>query len=130
MSAGRHWVVEAKSEATSLTIKRDYLGQLSHSADWFEAAYHSPSLTQTPILIHPSRTPNWDASPRQGARVMTFDRLAELREAVRGFAAALEGGERFRDPTAVEANLRQFHLNAGELTQQWTQDFLPSAPQP
>jgi len=45
MSAGRHWVVEAKSEATSATIKRDYLGQLSHSADWFEAAYPSPSLT-------------------------------------------------------------------------------------
>lgn len=129
MSAGRHWVVEAKSEATSATIKRDYLGQLSHSADWFEAAYPSPSLTQIPVIIHPSRTPNWDATPRQGARVMTFDRLAELRDAVQGFAAALESGERFRDPAAVEANLRQFHLNASDLTQKWTQDFLPPASQ-
>ena len=61
---------------------------------------------------------------------MTFDRLAAFREAVQGFANALTGGERYRDRSAVEANLGQFHLTSGELTQKWTQDFLPSGPRP
>ncbi|KAB1661558.1 DEAD/DEAH box helicase [Pseudoclavibacter sp. CFCC 13796] len=129
MSTGQHWVVEAKSEAAAETISRDYLGQLSGSADWFDATYAGTSFTQVPILIHPSRTPNWDATPRQGARIMSFERLKELRDAVKNFAVALADKERFRDQTAVGANLRQFHLSADELTQQWTQDFLPQASQ-
>lgn len=130
IGGGRHWVVEAKSESTATTISRDYLEQLSHSADWFDAENNGRAVTQTPILIHPSRTPHWDAVPRQGAVVMTFDRLADFREAVQGFANALTTGERYRDRASVEANLRQFHLTAGELTQKWTQDYLPSGPRP
>ncbi len=130
LGAGRHWVVEAKSESAAPTISRDSLEQLSHSADWFDAENNGRAVTQTPILIHPSRTPSWDAVPRQGATIMTFDRLADLRAAVHGFANALTSSERYRDRAAVEANLREFHLTAGELTQKWTQDFLPPAPRP
>lgn len=111
------------------TVKRDYLEQMSHSADWFDSEYANNVATQVPILIHPSRSPHWDAVPRQGARAMTFERLADLRAAVHGFATALESDERYRDAGAVEANLRQFHLNAGALKEKWTQDFLPPAAQ-
>jgi len=100
---------------------------LSHSADWFESENNGRIVTQIPILIHPSRTPNWDAVSRQGAVVMTFERLGALRDAVEGFATALTSGERFRVQADVQTNLQHFQLTAGQLTPKWTQDFLPAA---
>jgi len=127
IGGGKHWVVEAKSEAQAEYISREYLEQLSHSADWFESENNGRIVTQIPILIHPSRTPNWDAVSRQGAVVMTFERLGALRDAVEGFATALTSGERFRVQADVQTNLQHFQLTAGQLTPKWTQDFLPAA---
>lgn len=125
----RYWVVEAKSEATAAQVSRDYLEQLSHSMDWFEADYPEPRHTALPVMIHPSRQPTWNAVPRQGARVITFARLERLRDAVGRFTAALlpDGGYAVKD--LVAQNLNQFGLNAGSLQQRWTEPFLPPATQ-
>ena len=125
----RYWVVEAKSEATAAQVSRDYLEQLSHSMDWFEADYPEPRHAAVPVMIHPSRQPMWDAVPRQGARVMTFARLERLRDAVGGFTAALLPDAGYTSKEAVAQNLSQFGLNAGALQQRWTEPFLPAAAQ-
>ncbi|MCD2498496.1 helicase C-terminal domain-containing protein [Microbacterium nymphoidis] len=118
---GRYWVIECKSEAQASEVSREYLEQVSHSADWFEDKY--PGFEQLPIIIHPSRTPMWDAVPRKTARVMTFARLESLRTAVRGFASAVCLDNAYRDAERVKANLEHFGLAASEIEQRWTQSF-------
>lgn len=120
----QYWVIEAKSEATATEVSREYLEQLSHSIDWFDADYPEPRHTALPVMIHPSRQPMWDAVPRQGARVVTFDRLERLRTAVSGFTAALGPDNGYQSKGAVAENLIQFGLNAGAIQQRWTEPFL------
>lgn len=123
----RYFVMEAKSESVATQVSRDNLEQLSHSIDWFDDAYSEPRHTAVPILIHPSRQPMWDARPRQGARVMTFDKLTQLREAVRRFATALLSNSDYERSGEVGKNLVQFGLIASQLEQRWTEEFLPPA---
>lgn len=121
IGGGRYWVIECKSEATANEVSRDNLEQITHSADWFDQRY--PEFEQLPLLIHPSRTPMWDAVPRKTARAVTFEKLADLRDAVRGFAAALCVDNGYRSAATVKANLQQFGLAAADLEQRWTQKF-------
>jgi len=123
----RYFVIEAKSESVVAQVSRDNLEQLSHSMDWFDGEYSEPRHTAAPILIHPSRLPMWDARPRQGARIMTFDKLAQLREAVRRFATALLADANYQRTSVVGENLNQFGLSASQLEQRWTEAFLPPA---
>ncbi|WP_053386664.1 helicase C-terminal domain-containing protein [Leucobacter japonicus] len=119
----RFWVLEAKSEATATEISRDNLEQLTHSADWFERDYSDPRYSYTPILIHPSALPMVDAVPRQNARVITFDDLAGLREAVKAFVGAIASPSAMRDEAVIRENLSHLHLSAGQLEQKWTRPF-------
>lgn len=123
IGGGRYWVIECKSEATAAEVSRDYFEQVSHSADWFDQKY--PEFEQLPLMIHPSRTPMWDAVPRKTARAITFDKLAALRAAVHDFAGALCTDNSFRDRAKVKANLQHFGLAASEIEQRWTQKFTP-----
>ena len=123
IGSDRYWVVEAKSEAIVDEVSRGYLEQLSHSMDWFESEYPEPSRTALPVIVHPSNRPMWDAVPRAGARAMTFAKLEQLREAVRGFAAAVAIGEGYRTVEIVRQNLVHFGLNMGQLAERWTVDF-------
>lgn len=123
----RYFIIECKSEATVEEVSREYLEQLSHSADWFDAEYPEGRHIGIPIMIHPSRKPMWDAVPRQGARAMTFARLEGLRTAISGFVGAIQIGDGFRDVAVVSRNLTHFGLNSGSLQQRWTEEFLPPA---
>lgn len=119
------WVVEAKSESNpdSQSVSREYLRQLSGSADWFESTLGGHGANYVPIIICPSRVPEWNAFPRKNARVMTFNRLAEFRKALRGFVTAITSGDNFINQRAVSTNLEQFNLMSNQLTQKWTQNF-------
>lgn len=119
-------VIECKSEATAAKASRDDLEQLSHSMDWFDDKYTEPRYTATPIMIHPARTPHADAIPRQGARVITFERLAELRDAVRQWTRALATDAGYTDETAVKAALTEHGFLGGQFEKQWTQKWIDS----
>ncbi|KQW06451.1 hypothetical protein ASC66_08165 [Leifsonia sp. Root4] len=118
-----YWVIECKSEATADFVPRKDLEQLSHSMDWFARDYSDVRFTGTPVMIHPSRTPKEDAVPRQGARVMSFERLPEFRSAVRDFASAIAIADGFKHHDIVQRNLTEFHLTGGTIEQKWTQPF-------
>ncbi|GIT78485.1 DEAD/DEAH box helicase [Leifsonia sp. LS1] len=121
-----YMVIECKSEAVSTRISRSELEQLSHSVDWFDSEYSEPRYTATPVLIHPSRTPFADAIPRQGARVLTFEKLAELRDAARDWTQALTVDAAFKDESKVKAALAQFGFLGSQFESRWTQPPLPS----
>lgn len=125
---GQYWVIECKSESTSDSISRSDLEQLSHSVDWFNSEYNDPTLNCLPVMIHNSRRPNWDAVPRQSARVVPFDVLADLRAAVRAFVTELASDPSHRTPAAIRESLVQHRLNAAALEQQWTKEFAQAVP--
>jgi hypothetical protein len=114
----RYWIIECKSGATVARIARHDLAQLSHSADWFAASYDE-SCSGVPVLVHPSRQVASDATARQGVAIMTFEKLAALRDAVREFATAA-GVSGFTDRGAVARRLESTGLNAGALQERWT----------
>lgn len=118
-------VIECKSEATADQISRDNLGQLSSSIDWFDGEYSEPRYSATPVLIHPSRRPFSDAVPRQGTRIITFDKLSELREAVRAWTQTLAIDAAYRDEASVKAELTRHGFLGGEFESRWTQPPLP-----
>lgn len=128
IGVGKYWVIEDKSEAVAIEVSQDYLEQLSGSFDWFENAYNGAQFEGVPVLVHPSRQPMWDATPRQGARVMTFERLTLFRAAIKDFTTAIRIDNGYLDREVVHANLSQFGLAADMLEARWTQKFRnPSA---
>lgn len=130
IGGGAYWVIECKSEAVAAQVSLDYLQQLSGSVDWFDSVYKEPEFSALPVMIHPSRQPMWDASVRQGARIMTFEKLAEFRSAVRGFTAAIRENDNYRSAAVVASNLTQFGLSANQLPERWTQTFTLPATRP
>jgi hypothetical protein len=128
VGAGKYWVIEVKSESTANEVSRDYLGQVSRSFDWFESVYGDSQFSGVPVLVVPTRQPMWNAVARQGARAMTFERLALFREAIKGFTTAIRENNGYLDSTVVGSNLAQFGLAASVLEDRWTQKFKnPSA---
>lgn len=115
-----YWVIECKSEATSATISRGDLEQLTHSVDWFESKYTEPRFGRVPVMIHPSRAPHFDATPRQGSRIMTFPHLADLRQAVRGWGQSLLVDAGYRNVASIKEALVQYHLAGNMIEQKWT----------
>lgn len=116
------WIIEAKSEAIAKEVRREYLKQLTNSTDW--CIKHYPGNYKClPILIHPSRHPKSDAIARESARVMTFDKLGKLRDAVRRFSRAIQIESGYRDFKTVESNLIEYNLDSNSFINQWTQTF-------
>jgi hypothetical protein len=112
-------VIECKSASQAGSISKVDAAQLSHSIDWFAESYDE-TCAATPLLIHPSRQLHSKASPRDGMRVLTFEKLRDLRAAVDTFAKALASSEIAHDPEAVNDRLGALQLNGAALTQKWT----------
>jgi len=51
--------------------------------------------------------------------VITFDKLAKLRDAVTKYAAALAADNGYRDPDRVSTQLATWQLNGQSLAQHW-----------
>jgi hypothetical protein len=92
--------------------------QLSHSLDWFAEKYDH-TCSPTPILIHHTAELHQKASARPGTRVITFAKLAKLREAVTCYAAALAADNDYRDPDKVSEQLATWQLNGKKIAQHW-----------
>jgi hypothetical protein len=115
----KYHVVECKSGATADLISRHDIEQLSHSMDWFAEQYDTTAVA-TPIMIHKVAVLRPDASARQGTRIITFDKLAELRKAARDFAEAIAQDQAYEDYSMVGQRLMTFNLTAGQLANKWT----------
>ena len=111
-------VIECKSGSTAESIWRHDAEQLSHSMDWFNEKYDQTS-SATPVLIHNTNVLHKQASARSGATVITFDKLAKLRDAVRKYAAALAADEDYRDTGKVSTQLAAWGLDGKSFVQNW-----------
>ncbi|WP_143447402.1 DEAD/DEAH box helicase [Kineosporia sp. R_H_3] len=111
-------VIECKSGSTTDAIWRHDAEQLSHSMDWFDEKYDH-TCSATPILIHKSLMLHKQASARPAARVVTFDNLVKLRDAVSKYAAALAADNGYRDTGKISAQLATWGLNGKSFVQKW-----------
>jgi hypothetical protein len=115
----RYFVIECKSGSQAAEISRGDASQLSHSMDWFREAYGS-SAEATPILIHPTRQLHAKASARAGTRILTFEKLVELRGAVNTFSTAVAHDGGYREAKMVAERLGALGLNAAAFADRWT----------
>ncbi|NKZ03134.1 DEAD/DEAH box helicase [Actinomadura latina] len=111
-------VIECKSGGTTDSIWRHDAEQLSHSMDWFAEKYDH-TCTATPVLLHNTHVLHKQASARPGTRVITFAKLAELREAVSKYAAALAADNGHKDFSKISSQLATWSLNGKAFIQKW-----------
>jgi hypothetical protein len=111
-------VIECKSGASADAISRSDIEQLAQSVDWFESAY-DPTCTATPVLVHPASRLDRQATARPETRVITFDRLADFRDAVRRLSVAVARNSAYRDPGRTAERLAAEGLNAPQLAERW-----------
>jgi hypothetical protein len=112
---GHYVVIECKSGVNTTFIAKKDAAQLSQSMDWFEQTY--PDAQAVPVMVHPTSSLHSTATMPKGSRVITTEKLGDVRQAVTDFGAALAVGAGYRDPAAVEAQLHALHLRASALIQ-------------
>lgn len=122
-------IVECKSGVENDFISRKDAAQAGHSVDWFLERYDGSTLSPVGLLIHKSNRLNHNASARGGTRVITFDKLAKLRESILKFAHNVCTVERWQNSEAIGERLLHYRLTAGQLLGIWAlptkKTFLP-----
>lgn len=114
----RALVTECKSGVTTDSISRHDAAQLSNSIDWFGEQYDS-SHRATPLMVHKTNILHSKASARDGMRVITFDKLQKLTEAVSKFTQAISHDGSWKDGGAAADRLASFHLTASQFLNAW-----------
>lgn len=116
---GTFLVIEDKSGAADgHPVYKNDAKQLSNAMDWFREQY--PSSTGTPVLVHPWSTFSSDAAIPTGCRVLTTEKLTELRTALDQLATELSDGDAYRDPTRVGQLLAYHGLTAQHFVDRYT----------
>jgi hypothetical protein len=118
LGSSRVLVIECKSGATTDSISRRDIEQLTHSMTWFRETYDQ-TLQPTPVMIHPVRSLHPQASALPGTQIITFSKLEELRAAVRKFAGALAAVPEELDASVVRARLREHGLLGASFAATW-----------
>jgi hypothetical protein len=111
-------VIECKSGSEQDEIAKSDMAQLSHAIDWFEEAYDGAG-NAVPVMVHPSRQMEGKASAREGARILTFEKLGEFLDAVETLATAVANCEPFLDPKEIQKRITVLGLNAPVLVDRW-----------
>ena len=115
-------VIECKNGATVKTISKDYCNQLNGSGEWFTNNYDK-TCRYTPILIHPSITFDYDASPKEGTRIINKEKLELLRENIRQFIKSLCLDNKISDDISIRKRLLQHNLTNDKFCETYTSSF-------
>lgn len=114
-------VIECKSGVETLFIAKNDANQLSGSIDWFGSEYDRTGKA-IPLMIHRVSKLHDVARAREGMRVMTFEKLDELRDAVHRFARALASKGAYRDAELVREQLEALGLGGRGFADRWTSE--------
>lgn len=110
----QHAVTELKTGCSTATIAKKDLDQLGGSVRWHEL--QNLGTAPLPVMIHPSSVCDPAGTPVPGMRVVTPDKLDQLKLAVRAYATALADGQgRWGDEAAVTQQLARNKLDAARI---------------
>lgn len=117
-------VIECKSgvDNDGRLISKDHCNQLLGASSWFKRNYDK-TCEATPILIHPNNKFQKEASPSADIRIIDDTKLAELRKAVRGYAAAVAGLGGLKDQAEIAKKLDQFGFTSAKFLDTYTRRF-------
>jgi hypothetical protein len=107
-------VIECKSGAESNEISRTDIGQLANSMFWFHEKY-DPSCKATPVMVHPNRRLHVKASASTGTRIITREKLEDLRGHVLDLAQSLTTSGAFVDIAEIGLRIESAQLTAKQL---------------
>ena len=117
-----YFVIECKNGAIVNTICKGYCDQLTGSSEWFINNYDS-TCRYTPILIHPSITFEFDASPKAGVRIINEEKLELLRENIRQFINSLCSENKINDDKSIRERLLYYKLTNDKFCETYTSSF-------
>ncbi|MBB0242689.1 DEAD/DEAH box helicase [Streptomyces alkaliphilus] len=121
----QHAIIELKTGSSSDLISKDDADQLGGSVRWHESI--APDIRAQPVMLHPSSTLHTQSPPVPGLRVVTPNKLDELREAVAGVTRALATGHgRWGNEQSVAAELQRAKLTAGAIFSTYTETARPA----
>jgi hypothetical protein len=115
----RFLAIECKSGATGDVIYRHDMAQLAHSVNWFVESYGAGS-TCAPLMVHPVNVLASDATPPPDCRIVTKEKLGDLRTAAKSMVTALASGDSWADPAAVGEQLKSRLLTAGDIVSRYS----------
>jgi hypothetical protein len=116
LTGDRHAVTELKTGCTTDTIVKKDLDQLGGSVRWDQEQH--PGVDALAVMVHPSRALDAKAIAVPGMRVITQQKLEDLKAAVVAYVVALgDGPGRWKDEQAVATQLTHHRLTAGALFQ-------------
>lgn len=113
-------VIECKNEAVVESISKKYCNQLNGSLIWFET--HYPMISKvTPIMIHPYNKFEYAASPHPSVRIITKEKLEELRANLGAFLTQVASCN--YDMGTVAGLLKRFNLEHDLFLNHYTVEF-------
>jgi len=118
-----YFVIECKNEAlsTTTTITKTYCNQLNGSCNWFEGKYGHQNYT--PIMIHPSSTFTYAASPNPKIRIITAENLLKLCNSVKSFIASVALTNELNNPEKIRSKLIAQSLRSSDLVDMYTSPY-------
>ncbi|WP_267378883.1 DEAD/DEAH box helicase family protein [Bacillus sp. GM_Baccil_2] len=113
-------VIECKNEATAEAISKKYCNQLNGSVHWFQSQY--PLITNVrPIMIHPYNKFEFAATPHPHTRIITNEKLEELRNNLTAFATQVASCK--YDSITVAGLLKTFNLEPNLFINEYTMNY-------
>ncbi|OAN10821.1 DEAD/DEAH box helicase family protein [Exiguobacterium undae] len=114
------FIIECKNEATTSSISKKYCNQLNGSLVWFES--HYPLISKKiPIMIHPYNRFEYAATPHATTRIITKEKLEELRGNLGAFITQVASCS--YDKPTVAGLLKSFYFEHDSFIEKYTVEF-------
>ena len=111
-----YYIIECKSGAVSDTISKDYCNQLGGAMSWFNSEYKHES-SPIPVMVHKSIIIDSQATAVQNMKVVTQEKLEQLKKSVNDFAIAASQNENWMDEGKIDRLLSQYQLRGSDISQ-------------
>lgn len=118
----KYFVIECKNGATTDSISKSDCNQLNGSGEWFLRSYDH-TCEFTPILVHPSKSFDFDASPRQTTRIIDSGKLEILRRNIHDFFKSICSENRINERD-IRERLITYNLTSNTFINTYTIQYL------
>jgi hypothetical protein len=117
----KYFVIECKNGATTDRISKSDCNQLTGSCNWFLRTYDH-TCNCIPILVHPSKSFNFDASPNQTTRIIDLDKLDFLRKNIHDFFKSICSENRINERD-IRERLITYNLTSDTFVNSYTTQY-------
>lgn len=114
-----YFVIECKSSATSDLISKRDVNQLNGSIEWFKQQYDQ-SCNAYPVMLHPRSQHDVAATPAAETRIVTSEKLSELKSAISKLISASVSSGRVAHQSRIAELLVQLKLDRDSILSEYS----------